>query len=122
MTGVIYVLRDPRTKVIRYVGFTTKSAWRRLRGHLAEASCHRNGTLKYGCGNKVRNAWLLELRDAGLEPECEELLRGVPWLGHDKWEYKVMDILERYGAELTNRHRGLMEKRYAANREARLAA
>lgn len=31
---VIYVLKDPDTSEIRYIGFTSKSLSKRLRGHI----------------------------------------------------------------------------------------
>jgi hypothetical protein len=55
----IYGLYDPRNNVLRYVG-QTPSPRNRWRQH-----CGGNG------GNAELNAWLLELKAAGLKPEMQ---------------------------------------------------
>lgn len=67
MTWVVYVLRDPRTGEVRYVGETqghrdpAKSAQTRLVAHLAEA---RRGFERKKV--KPKDAWILSLGAAGL--------------------------------------------------------
>lgn len=111
MTGVIYTLQDPRTGTIRYLGFTKGAPLLRYRAHLNEARCWRNRGMKRFV-NKGKNKWILELLDAGLAPVCHELLRGVPQSEAQRWEYAAIKVLERHGAQLTNRHRGTMAERY----------
>jgi hypothetical protein len=59
----IYVLVDPRTQDVRYVGST--------------CNLDARGRQHCGCGinpsNPRLDAWRRELRDAGLEPEVQEL-------------------------------------------------
>lgn len=54
----VYVLRDPRTKKVHYVG-TTVNPQSRLWQHMS---------MQYP-GNVAKNAWIRDLIDHGLKPE-----------------------------------------------------
>ncbi|WP_406867225.1 GIY-YIG nuclease family protein [Paraburkholderia fungorum] len=86
----IYVLRDPRTNEIRYVGKTVRDLRKRLREHVASAP--RKIT--------YRDNWIFTLLDEGLHPIIEEIDRTIgdwealeaKWIAHHK----------SLGAKLTN--------------------
>lgn len=62
--GCIYSLRDPRTAVVRYVGYTRQDVLLRVKRHLREA---RAGVRTY------KGNWLRELLTLGLVPIAEVL-------------------------------------------------
>jgi hypothetical protein len=64
----IYVLLDPETHAVRYVGQTIYSLETRLSGHIADAvRAQKHGRL---C---PRHRWILSLRERGLKPLIEEV-------------------------------------------------
>ncbi|XVU24211.1 hypothetical protein ACQPZJ_44435 [Actinoplanes sp. CA-054009] len=65
-TGTLYVLKDPRDNRVRYVGATTVPLDVRLRGHLSKST------------NTFVQAWIAELKAAGLQPIIYPLRRNVP--------------------------------------------
>lgn len=65
MTSV-YVLTDPRTHDVRYVGVTKRTLSRRLRGHVTEA---RNSSSKVS----HRLNWIRQLKRLGQEPVISHL-------------------------------------------------
>jgi hypothetical protein len=65
---VIYILRDPRTGAIRYVGRTTKPAAQRLEEHIAET--------KRGSRTPVHR-WFRRLLQIGLRPRFEVISTDV---------------------------------------------
>jgi transcriptional regulator with XRE-family HTH domain len=67
----IYVLIDPRTDLVRYVGLTSADPRKRLNSHMAQANPDYLHTAK--------SAWLLELRRDGLLPH----MRVIDRVGHD---------------------------------------
>lgn len=89
----IYVLIDPRTGEIRYVGVTSRTLKQRLASHVQS----KHKCLKYG--------WIKSLQKLGLEPEIQ-LLQTV---GETEWT-----VAERYwiayftdaGCRLTNMTEG----------------
>ena len=46
-TGTVYVLTDPRDRMIRYVGATTSTLAQRLSGHCSAARPDRFGSIKH---------------------------------------------------------------------------
>ena len=91
-TAVIYVLKDPRDGLIRYVG-KTNNPRRRLDRHIAEN------------GNALRHPWLKELRELGIEPifEIVETVVGDQWQDREKhWIMHYRDA----GCDLLNANAG----------------
>lgn len=85
----IYALIDPRTKEIRYVGWTIRRLSQRLRNHLREKGSNR----------KVR--WVQKLRRLGLEPQIT-LVQEVPsesWVRAERYWIAYFKIL---GCDLVN--------------------
>ncbi len=66
----IYVLKNPRTDEVRYVGWTSRSVKTRLKAHLDEAVRvgRRRGSHK--------NRWVLSLLSIGLKPKLEVIETG----------------------------------------------
>jgi hypothetical protein len=93
----IYVLREPRTGEVRYVGKTKRRLSDRLRQHLKDSRRQQvRSHLKY---------WLIALARLGLVPVIE-LVITVPdnaWKGA---ETAVIELYEETGARLTNTTRG----------------
>lgn len=72
----IYVLKDPRTNIVRYVGKTSQTLRRRLTGHLSDR------------GVNYRTAWLNSLQSQGLIPIIELIdeVDEVEWaVAEQKW-------------------------------------
>lgn len=89
---IIYVLKDPRTEHVRYVGWTTKTTKRRLTCHLSDA---RQAQRTH------RTKWIHSLLTIGLLPLIEVIQEG---LGPGATEAE-MQWIARYrseGANLTN--------------------
>lgn len=88
----IYVLRDPRTNEIRYVGFTAETLRRRLGRHLSDATLKR----KTHC-----HRWILALRSLELIPSIEAIEQG----SGPEWanvEQKWISFYRNNGTRLTN--------------------
>lgn len=90
----IYVLVDPRTDEIRYVGKTTQSLKARIGAHLQDkCNCHRVH-------------WLNELKREGLRPLAKpiaEMEGAWPWRQEERWWIRKLRFL---GARLTNNTSG----------------
>jgi len=86
---VIYALRDPRTKRVRYVGWTVDLA-RRVRVHLSRSRTEVT----------YKGHWLAELVSMGLEPIAEVVERGAgDWSDAERrWVKHFRDL----GEPLTN--------------------
>lgn len=94
----IYVLRDPRTGVVRYVGKADDPGVR-LRGHL-----------RYPDG-RAKAAWVAELAAVGMAPVMQVVERAVT-----DWEQRERRWIKRLrdrGIPLTNATRGGSGKAYA---------
>lgn len=78
MSDIIYVLRDPITKEVRYIG-KSEDLSLRLTKHLYEA--------RYALKKNHRCNWILKLARDGLVPEIEQLLP----VGEFRWQ-----TLERF--------------------------
>lgn len=95
MTWYIYALTDPRSKEIRYVGWTVNIK-RRVYKHCRDA---RLG------GNTHRDAWLRSLAIAGFSPLCDVLHSGIGtgWAESERyWIQQLRDM----GCRLTNHAAG----------------
>lgn len=91
----IYVLRDPFTHEILYVGKTTKSLTERLEQHLYCAT--GRGRKK---GKTPRDKWIRRLAKKGVAPTIE-ILEAVTgdWQERERYWIKYH---KTYGAKLTN--------------------
>lgn len=85
----IYVLLDPRTNEIRYLGKTNDTK-ERLYGHLYE---------KGKLGHKFK--WIQQLKKLGLKPIIE-ILDTVPKEEEEFWERHYISLLKSWGIRLTN--------------------
>lgn len=86
----LYVLEDPRTGQVRYVGKTKRNPRQRLRGHIVDAKRY-----DYRSGR-----WITSLLDQGLEPVIR-VLETV----EEGWQARERFWIKNYreaGAELTN--------------------
>jgi hypothetical protein len=93
MDWVIYTLSDPRTKKVRYVGFTSRKCGQRLSAHLHEAV--------YGRKQSHRTNWILSLLCIGLKPVMEVIESGTG----DAWkdaECRWIAHFRANGAKLVN--------------------
>lgn len=88
----IYVLKDPRTDEIRYVGVTVQSLKARLSGHICESRKKiKKKTHKLN--------WIRSLLDHGLEPVIESVETGT---GDDAWPDRERFWIAHYRAILPN--------------------
>ncbi|MBK3841724.1 GIY-YIG nuclease family protein [Paraburkholderia aspalathi] len=86
----IYVLRDPRTNEIRYVGKTIQTLQTRLAGHLFDSAKKRTH----------RDKWISHLLLLGLKPQIEEIERTLGnWA--ERESFWIL-FYRRAGAKLTN--------------------
>ena len=94
MSTTIYALVDPRTGEVRYVGKTSQSLARRLRGHLASAKTRRTH----------RDCWIFGLVADGARPEIWAIEQGVEdWAARERHWIRVF---REFGTGLTNRTDG----------------
>lgn len=92
MTQSIYVLVDPNTLDVRYVGVTKKDPAKRYREHLSEA---RRGHSCYKCN------WVRALSDSGKTP-CLAIVARVSDDLRDYAESRYIDAFRNVGSPLTN--------------------
>ena len=85
----IYVLIDPRTEEIRYVGWTSTTLKRRLQAHL----CSRSGV--------HRTRWIQSLLREGLRP-CIRAVQQVPLGSWGDAERYWIAYFKKIGCPLTN--------------------
>ncbi|UEP42750.1 GIY-YIG nuclease family protein [Burkholderia sp. B21-005] len=90
----IYVLRDPRTNAVRYVGKTVQSLARRLNAHILRSAAKRTH----------RDCWISGLTAAGLRPIIECIATaGADWIEREQFwiaHYRAT------GCDLTNQTDG----------------
>lgn len=90
----IYVLRDPRTNAVRYVGKTVQSLARRLNAHVLRSAAKRTH----------RDCWIAGLTAAGLSPIIECIATaGADWVEREQFwiaHYRAS------GSDLTNQTDG----------------
>jgi hypothetical protein len=90
----IYVLRDPRTNAIRYVGKTVRSLVRRLSAHI----------LRSGEKRTHRDCWIAGLLMAGLKPVIEPIdVAGDDWAEKERF---WIAHFRAAGCDLTNQTDG----------------
>ena len=91
----IYVLKDPFTHDVRYVGVTSKALTERLRQHIYCAT--RQG----GRGGKTpRDRWIRKLAKSGVSPVIE-ILETVTGEWQEREIYWIK-YHKTYGSKLTN--------------------
>lgn len=90
---IIYSLANPRTREIRYIGFTSDAPHIRLRHHICEALRTQPKTYK--------NAWILSLLTIGLRPLMETIESGSG-AGWQEAERKWIAFYRSSGARLAN--------------------
>jgi hypothetical protein len=105
----IYILKDPRTQEIRYVGVTCQPLYQRLSNHLYYAK-------KRNCTH-VHN-WILSLMNENLKPNIEV----IEHVTKDNWEKKERYWIKHYKLKtnLTNIDeggRGLIKSRTLTSRQ-----
>ena len=88
----LYTLSDPRTREIRYVGWTSGRPRARLLQHLAEAKRHA------GCH---RLHWLQELRRVGMIP-IQKVVAVLKVDEGPRAEIRYIAVLRDHGVTLTN--------------------
>jgi len=92
-TVFIYVLIDPTTEKIRYVGKTKNLPKTRLSGHITEAKKLYNNTHK--------SRWIRKLLKQNLKPEIE-IIDEIPKYEYELWEEFYIKLLKSFGAPLVN--------------------
>ena len=90
---VIYVLKNPRTLEIRYVGWTRKKPGDRLKTHVWDSVRHPHQT--------YRQAWIMSLVSIGLTPIIEVIESGTGE-GWGEAERKWIARYRAQGARLVN--------------------
>lgn len=75
----IYVLKDPRTLEVRYVGATSQKLSRRLTGHLWDTKLKK--------ANSYKINWIKELQKLGLKPLIETIEITDNWVEREKFWY-----------------------------------
>jgi len=88
-TTFIYVLNDPRTGQIRYVG-KADNPFRRWQSHCSAVKRRTH-----------KSSWVLELRRLGLVPELE-ILEEVPYNQWEEIEREYIRVFRMVGIRLTN--------------------
>lgn len=91
--GKIYVLIDPITLIIKYIGQTTLALNKRLIGHLSQKSNDKRGT------------WIKSLKRRGLIPIIEEL-DSCDYEELNFWETHYIFLFRSWGFELKNSNFG----------------
>ena len=97
MKWSIYILSDPETLEVRYVGYTTQTLYRRLKGHIHHAKAYGRG--------KVR-LWILQMLASEKEPIISllESGEGAGWIEAERrWIKHYRELL---GDRLVNQASG----------------
>ena len=89
----IYVLKDPRTSIVRYVGATTQTLNKRLVGHVWDAK-NLSGTRKIN--------WIKQLLELELKPIIELIEETEEWIEREKYWYNYYKAI----TELVNTNNG----------------
>ena len=106
----IYVLKDPITMQVRYVGNTIRALSDRLSRHVQDASKGRD--------NPDKNEWILNLRAHGLRPiieavdevpVCDAITCEGRWIKAYKMEHPDLFNIINAGKDLTPKNKELRE-------------
>jgi hypothetical protein len=97
----LYVLRDPRTNVIRYVGQTSRKPKARLVQHYTDNRDSLKNRKRFRSGN-----WIKQLRDEGLRPVMQVVFQTTEPEYIDRLEIAAIRGLRRRGFDLTNQAAG----------------
>jgi hypothetical protein len=96
MIVIIYFLRDPVTKELRYIGRTKNDLKARLRGHIAAA--------KRNVFKTKKDNWILKLRKEKLKPIIEYHDTILGWTESYIYEQKLIRDYINMGFNLVNLH------------------
>jgi hypothetical protein len=96
-THSVYVLVDPTTNEIRYVGCTSTSLKARLSVHVSVARSNQY----YGKPLNERQEWIMRLQSLGLRPEIRPVGSGTMVTAWRKEANKIIDLKAK-GANLFN--------------------
>src|SRR6478609_5586382 len=88
----IYILIDPITLKIRYIGRTTNSLNKRLIGHLSKSKK----------GKTHKDYWLQKLMREGYIPIIKLYKTITGWKESHKYEQKLINKAINFGWDLTN--------------------
>lgn len=106
----IYLLRDPQTQEIRYIGRTKNDLKIRLRGHISKAKKKKT----------YKDCWITNLSNVNLKPSIELLTVVNGWKESYKYEQSLIKEYLAKGYKLTNLHdRGEGEKQRNFSNEQR---
>jgi hypothetical protein len=91
----IYILKDPDTELVRYVGKTVKPPAQRLSGHIYKAKID----------DSYKDRWIRSLLSKGVRPTIEVIDEVQPenW---QFWERHYIKLFKSIGARLTNAMNG----------------
>jgi len=98
MEHLIYILIDPKTNKVRYVGQTTKKLQQRLSAHINKARNTPNKTTH-------KNTWIKSLIKENLKP----IIQLIDIVSDDEWKEKEKYYIKKYresGDELLNLSEG----------------
>lgn len=90
----IYLLRDPQTQEIRYIGRTKNDLKIRLRGHISKAKKKKT----------YKDCWITSLSNVNLKPIIELLTVIDGWEKSYKYEQSLIREYLSKGHKLTNLH------------------
>lgn len=100
----IYVLRDPFTEDVRYVGYTSYALEERLKWHVANAMKLERGYDDPLPDNR-KDCWIVALRARWAYPEIEEVARVDKCDVHEA-EALWIGLAEYFGAPILNANSG----------------
>lgn len=92
----IYVLSDPGTNEIRYVGRTKNSLKIRFAGHLSKARKNR------GEANNHKNCWIRSLLNRNIKPNITQIFVVEGWSESYEFERSLITEMVKWGYNLVN--------------------
>lgn len=114
---IVYALRDPRNKQIRYIGVTSRLLHLRLSHHIADSHHEFEAIRKYG--NKYKSSacprikWITELRMLGLKPIISPLDTTLPQYA-ESLEKAWIRFMVSLGCDLVNEEAKWIKKEFYA--------
>lgn len=115
----IYVLRDPFSKKVRYVGFTSYTLEERLKWHVDNAMKLERGYDEPLPDNR-KDCWIVALSKHHVVPIIEEVARADAEDAHEA-EALWIGLAEWFGVDLLNAHSGGKGKRRWTRRKIDIA-